>query len=180
MVAVIHLLLLGKCFSVGLPLVKRRHYRCRGHRSSIFPLNKHCIDSVFTIFKLHINYVLHSYPFEYCFFSYTLCFGWLYRYGFILGIAPVHFNCYVLFHMGKAYFINSLIDGYLDCLPFLVLWRIAQWTKVCLYQASRWLGPEVWAPSHFLLIDGCSLQWLNPFPHPESICSSFPHVLPNT
>lgn len=38
-----------------------------------------------------------------------------------IGIAPVHFNCYVLFHMGKAYFINSLIDGYLDCLPFLVL-----------------------------------------------------------
>lgn len=62
-----------------------------------------------------MNHVLHRYPFESCFLSYTLCFGCL----SILGTDPIYFNHYILFHyMDNTYFVNPPVDGYFNHLHF--------------------------------------------------------------
>lgn len=37
-------------------------------------------------------------------------------------------------------------------------------------QGLGWQDPKAWAVWPWLIVAGCSLRWLNLFPHPESVC----------
>lgn len=161
---VIHPLLLGKRVSPGLPSLEGSTV---AEEVIYFSFKKILYRFFFfTILKLDTNCILQTYSLESCFFSYTLCFGCL----SISGRVPVSFNCHMLFHcVDKLCFINLPVDGYLDCLPLLVLWRIAQWATIFMSRIGL-AGSGARAPPH------CSLLLVAPHSGWIHFCIPLKHM----